>query len=329
MSEGFIKIHRKILASGLWHCHANTLKVFLYLLCDANWHDKPGQLETTLDHIAYRTDLSISSVRRTLRNLSKLEIITHKGTLRGSYKGTQITILKYSDYQFMQSRTESRTESRKQTLEATHHPTNTPLRSTSLRKRQEERREERAQARDTLPEFVSRVKQWQRWERQERKSEIMLTLQEFKLPFRMEEELYAEIMGDKDDGTMDGTPIEVQALRRKREKEAGGNRNRKGSDTDGFRNVADIREILGSSPTMADRGNRPTSEAVELDQRAQARSVLRESGETPGMPMRIQRSGSVSEIRKRNIDPDGILDDLPRPDDGKDMPDSRPRLDNS
>ena len=68
--QGWIKLHRKIL-EWEWFTDPNTLMVFVYLLCHAQWHDsrfmghevKAGQLVTGRKKIAEDLKISEQSVR--------------------------------------------------------------------------------------------------------------------------------------------------------------------------------------------------------------------------------------------------------------------------
>jgi len=97
-----ILINRKIMAWG-WYKDANTMRVFLHLLLNANWHDgeyrgKPilrGQC--LFGRKAFAEDLGISeqSIRTSINHL----ISTNEITIKSTNKFSVITIVKYNDYQ--------------------------------------------------------------------------------------------------------------------------------------------------------------------------------------------------------------------------------------
>lgn len=97
-----ILVNRKIMAWG-WYKDANTMRVFLHLLLNANWHDgeyrgKPilrGQC--LFGRKAFAEDLGISeqSIRTSINHL----ISTNEITIKSTNKFSVITIVKYNDYQ--------------------------------------------------------------------------------------------------------------------------------------------------------------------------------------------------------------------------------------
>ena len=85
--QGWIKLHRKIL-EWEWFTDPNTLMVFVYLLCHAQWHDsrfmghevKAGQLVTGRKKIAEDLKISEQSVRTSLNHLKSTNEITINST---------------------------------------------------------------------------------------------------------------------------------------------------------------------------------------------------------------------------------------------------------
>lgn len=78
MAEGFIKLHRKLL-EWEWFDDANTLKLFIYCLCRANWEEgswhgisyHPGEFITSLPKLAENTGMTVKQVRTALSHLKK------------------------------------------------------------------------------------------------------------------------------------------------------------------------------------------------------------------------------------------------------------------
>ena len=100
--QGWIKLHRKIL-EWEWFTDPNTLMVFVYLLCHAQWHDsrfmghevKAGQLVTGRKKIAEDLKISEQSVRTSLNHLKS----TNEITIKSTNKFSLITIENWAVYQ--------------------------------------------------------------------------------------------------------------------------------------------------------------------------------------------------------------------------------------
>ena len=102
MSEGYIKINRKIL-EWRWFKDPVTRAVFEYLLLSANWHDasfrgvevKRGQALRSIKTIAEDNGISERQARTALNHLKATSEVTSEATS----SGTLITIENYSVYQ--------------------------------------------------------------------------------------------------------------------------------------------------------------------------------------------------------------------------------------
>lgn len=100
--EGWLKLHRKIL-EWEWFKDANTLMVFIYLLCHAQWHDgrymghylRAGQLVCGRKQIAKDLGISEQSVRTAIKHLKTTNEITIKSTNKFSI----VTIENWAVYQ--------------------------------------------------------------------------------------------------------------------------------------------------------------------------------------------------------------------------------------
>lgn len=98
----FIKLDRKI-TEWEWFTDGNTLKLWIYLLVHAQYHDgnykgikvKRGQLVTGRKKLANELDMTESQIRNSLSKLLTTNEITIKATNRYSV----ITIVKYGFYQ--------------------------------------------------------------------------------------------------------------------------------------------------------------------------------------------------------------------------------------
>lgn len=101
-SEGWVKLHRKILKWG-WYDDTNTFRVFMHLLLKANhepgeWHGhviQPGQIITGRLKLAKELRLSERAVRTCLTRLKS----TNELTIKSFNTFSLVTLNKWSDYQ--------------------------------------------------------------------------------------------------------------------------------------------------------------------------------------------------------------------------------------
>lgn len=120
MSNGWIKLHRKIL-DWEWFTSPSTLQLFIYLLLRANKEDKKwrgilikrGQLVTSAATISEETKLSTQQVRTSLNRLKSTNEITSKTTNRF----TLVTVCKYESYQLYE---EVEQQTKQQALQQTN-----------------------------------------------------------------------------------------------------------------------------------------------------------------------------------------------------------------
>jgi len=111
MNNGFITLHRKI-TEWEWYQDPNTFRLFIHLLLKANhaemkWQGQVinrGQLITGRIKLSEELKISERSIRTSLDKLKKTKIITIKPTNRFSF----ITIINYSSYQDIDSKTTSK-----------------------------------------------------------------------------------------------------------------------------------------------------------------------------------------------------------------------------
>lgn len=102
MTNGFIKLHRKM-TDWEWYKDANTFRLFVHLLFNANWEDSRyqghkiprGSLVIGRKQLALELGMSEQSVRTSLTKLKSTNEITTKST----NKFTVVNIVKYNDYQ--------------------------------------------------------------------------------------------------------------------------------------------------------------------------------------------------------------------------------------
>jgi len=102
INKGYIKLHRQILDWEWWD-DANTFKVFMYCLINANhtakkWHGitiNRGEFLTSNRKLSTHCRLSLQSIRTILKHLKS----THELTYRATHQYTIISVLKYEEYQ--------------------------------------------------------------------------------------------------------------------------------------------------------------------------------------------------------------------------------------
>lgn len=100
--EGWIKLHRKLL-DWRWFSDGNTLKVFLYILLQANHEKKswkgieilPGQMIFGRERLSETLAISEQSLRTIITRLKSTSEITTKST----NKYTVVTVVNWESYQ--------------------------------------------------------------------------------------------------------------------------------------------------------------------------------------------------------------------------------------
>jgi len=118
MSNGWIKIHRKLL-DWEWYDEPNTLRLFLHLLLKANHKPKKyrgvdikqGQVMTGYDRLANELGVSTQQIRTALNKLK----LTNEITSVSNSQGTIIQIVKYKDYQVSTDEITSKATDKQQT----------------------------------------------------------------------------------------------------------------------------------------------------------------------------------------------------------------------
>ena len=104
--QGWIKLHRQIV-EWEWYTDANTFRVFMHLLLNANHKEKrykgilikKGQLLTGRKSLALALDLSERQVRTALTKLKKSGEIDQEKARKTTKSGSVITICNYASYQ--------------------------------------------------------------------------------------------------------------------------------------------------------------------------------------------------------------------------------------
>lgn len=220
MNEGAFWVHRKLENSAIWTASHATFKGFISCLMFANYKDQQwfsraehkqvvitrGSFFTTRKRFCERSGLTEQQFRDCLKTLADLNIATNRSTKRGTY----ITILNYDEYQ--QVRTY------RGTSRATKREPKENQKRTRLEEGKEfkERKEGERPPLFSLSDYVKGWKQRPAWERQENAAVIAEGLKTFNLGYRVEEDLYDQIMGESDNGTIRSKSIDEQAAERKR-----------------------------------------------------------------------------------------------------------------
>ena len=102
MDNTFIKLSRKI-QSWRWYQDANTMRVFIHILLNANVYDhdfeditvKRGQWVTSVNKISEQLNISTRSIRTALNHLKS----TNEVTIKTTPKYSIITVQNYNQYQ--------------------------------------------------------------------------------------------------------------------------------------------------------------------------------------------------------------------------------------
>lgn len=218
MVEGAFWVHRKTEFSAIWTASLATFKGFMACLMFANYKDQHwfsraehkqvlisrGSFFMTMQKFSERSNLTLAQTRECWKNLSDLEVIT----LRTTRRGTFITILNYDEYQKVATQRTTRTPAQSQ------HNSNTIATQLEEGKEGKERKEE-----EGLSFFVSFWQKKTAGERREGMAEIAVGLKKYGLSFKVQGDLYKQIMGEDDDGTIRGKSIDQQAAERRRAQE--------------------------------------------------------------------------------------------------------------
>lgn len=102
MSEGWIKLHKKII-KWEWYSDVNTCRLFIHLLLTVNFEEKKwrgitiprGSIITSLPNLSADTNLSVQELRTCLSKLKS----TCEATCESTQRYTMISITNYEKYQ--------------------------------------------------------------------------------------------------------------------------------------------------------------------------------------------------------------------------------------
>jgi hypothetical protein len=215
MREGFVYLHRRLMASDIWTATDQTLRLMITCLFMANWQDQQwfnksthksqliprGSFVTTFKTLEMASRLSSQSVRTALLNLSNMQFLTRTVTGRV----TQITIIKYNDYQEIPTRKVTHRGTNEQ------HMPNTSSTQLEVIQEVKERKEGESPPVFSLSEFEE---YWSGKDEHERyAAQVAIGLKAYKLPFRTEEDIYNRIM-EGAHGNVRGKSIDQQAFER-------------------------------------------------------------------------------------------------------------------
>lgn len=124
---GYIKVDRRI-TEWEWFNDGNVLKVWLYLLVNAQYHDtryqgievKRGQLITGRKKLAERLGMSERQIRTCLERLKS----TNELTIKTTNKYSVITIVKYAYYQGIDDESDQQSDQQNDQRTTNKRPTN-------------------------------------------------------------------------------------------------------------------------------------------------------------------------------------------------------------
>lgn len=139
--DGFIKLHRGLLEWG-WYKDANTMRVFMDILLNANYHDgeymghpiKAGQCVIGRKALSERLGISEQSVRTALSHLKSTGEITIKTTNKFSVA----TVENWAKYQIGESETNQQINQQTNQQLTNNQPTTNQQLTTSKKGRREE-----------------------------------------------------------------------------------------------------------------------------------------------------------------------------------------------
>lgn len=114
MEGNYIKINRSIL-EWEWYGNINTCRLFLHILLKANWRDGRfegkeilrGSFVSSYPRLAEECGLTVNEVRTALKHL----ISTGEITVKAHAKYTVFTVVKYNDYQEINSQSTDKSHS--------------------------------------------------------------------------------------------------------------------------------------------------------------------------------------------------------------------------
>ena len=114
MEGNYIKISRSIL-EWEWYGNINTCRLFLHMLLKANWKDgrfegkdiPRGSFVSSYPRLADECDLTVNEVRTALKHL----ISTGEITVKAHSKYSVFTVVKYNDYQEVNSQSTDKSHS--------------------------------------------------------------------------------------------------------------------------------------------------------------------------------------------------------------------------
>lgn len=114
MEGNYIKISRSIL-DWEWYGNINTCRLFLHMLLKANWKDgrfegkeiPRGSFVSSYPRLADECDLTVNEVRTALKHL----ISTGEITVKAHSKYSVFTVIKYNDYQEINSQSTDKSHS--------------------------------------------------------------------------------------------------------------------------------------------------------------------------------------------------------------------------
>jgi len=216
--------------SAIWQCSPATFKGFIAMLMFANYKDQKsydrsdgqeitiprGSFVMAQETFSQRTGLTRQQTRDCYSDIQNLGI----ATVRGTRKGTTISILNYERYQKVGTSkgTSKGTNSEpiKNQLRTNSEPMGGGLYKAVKVLGEKKVRKKEGEEGTSLPDFsLSDFTAY--WQNQPERdaSQVAAGLKAYRLPFRIEEDIYNKIMGDND-GTVRCKSIFEQVAERRR-----------------------------------------------------------------------------------------------------------------
>ena len=127
MDTGWVKIYRSLIGWE-WYTDSKTLRLWVHILLNVNYEQKrwkgrviqPGEMVTSIAHLAEGSGLSVRSVRTALEHLK----MTGEVTCETTNKYTVIKVVKWADFQGDDSLTDKQNDTQADTQVTNKRQTN-------------------------------------------------------------------------------------------------------------------------------------------------------------------------------------------------------------
>lgn len=119
-TEGFLKLHRKIKDSAIYHAPAKCRLLFFEILLHATWEENDytfigtkkvqlnrGDWITTYGDLAEKIDSSKSTCKRYLETMKDADMVRTQSETHGKYRKTRISVVNWDKYQESENENEN------------------------------------------------------------------------------------------------------------------------------------------------------------------------------------------------------------------------------